>query len=124
MARVGITNHFLNTVITAFQAPDWEALLERIGEDAMLHLLMDTSIFIPLPNGCLCQLTGEPALFLAPSLNNALRDSAGVKQTKRPHKVTESVDVDDERPKKRRKLEKTASSIFLEKSIEKRRHAT
>ncbi|PPQ90795.1 hypothetical protein CVT25_012115 [Psilocybe cyanescens] len=29
MARMGITNYFLNTVITAFQAPEWETLLSR-----------------------------------------------------------------------------------------------
>lgn len=26
----------------------------------MHHLLVDTSIFVSLPNGCLCQMTGEP----------------------------------------------------------------
>jgi hypothetical protein len=30
----------------------------------MLHLLTETSIFVPLPNECLCQLTGMPLVFL------------------------------------------------------------
>lgn len=30
----------------------------------MLHLLTETSIFVPLPNECLCQLTGIPLVFL------------------------------------------------------------
>lgn len=35
----------------------------RIGADAVLHLLFKTSLFISLPNECLCQLTGEPIIF-------------------------------------------------------------
>lgn len=29
MARIGITNYFINTVVTAFQAPEWTTLLTR-----------------------------------------------------------------------------------------------
>jgi hypothetical protein len=32
----------------------------------MLHLLTKTSIFIQLPNECLCQLTGEPLIYQIP----------------------------------------------------------
>ncbi|KIK10192.1 hypothetical protein K443DRAFT_61217, partial [Laccaria amethystina LaAM-08-1] len=60
MTRVGITNFFVNTVITTLQEPQWDLLLRRIGVDAMLHLLTDTSLFLSLPNGCFCQVTGEP----------------------------------------------------------------
>jgi hypothetical protein len=31
----------------------------------MLHLLTETSIFVALPNDCLCQLTGEPIVHTA-----------------------------------------------------------
>jgi telomerase reverse transcriptase len=83
MSRIGITNHFVNTIITALQAPEWETLLQRsviqclarrilslflfyrIGIDAMYHLLTDTTIFISLPNDNLCQLTGDPILYMA-----------------------------------------------------------
>ncbi|TFY78051.1 hypothetical protein EWM64_g5960 [Hericium alpestre] len=58
--RVGVSNLFVNTNITALQCPEWERLLPRIGEDAMFHLLTETCVFVPLPNDCLCQLTGEP----------------------------------------------------------------
>ncbi|EIW57607.1 uncharacterized protein TRAVEDRAFT_106738, partial [Trametes versicolor FP-101664 SS1] len=61
-----LTNYFVNTIITALQGPTWQTLLERIGEDAMFHLLVDTSIFVPLPNGCLCQMTGEAIVNLRP----------------------------------------------------------
>ncbi|KAF8071885.1 hypothetical protein FPV67DRAFT_904108 [Lyophyllum atratum] len=32
----------------------------------MLHLLSETSIFLSLPNGCLCQMTGEPIIYSVP----------------------------------------------------------
>ncbi|KAJ7261830.1 hypothetical protein B0H12DRAFT_1013349, partial [Mycena haematopus] len=57
-------NTNVNTNITALQAPEWETLLHRIGTDAMLHLLTDTSLFVALPNNCLCQLVGEPILYI------------------------------------------------------------
>ncbi|KAJ3546316.1 hypothetical protein NMY22_g2104 [Coprinellus aureogranulatus] len=49
-----------NGVASAFQTPEWNRLLHRIGVDPIIHLLTRTSIFISLPNECLCQLTGEP----------------------------------------------------------------
>ncbi|KXN91623.1 hypothetical protein AN958_12475 [Leucoagaricus sp. SymC.cos] len=55
-----IVNISVNTIVTALLGPEWEALLRRIGVATMLHLLTETSIFISLPNGCLCQMTGEP----------------------------------------------------------------
>lgn len=36
-------------------------LLERCGDAIMLHLLKHASLFAPLPNGCLLQLSGIPA---------------------------------------------------------------
>ncbi|OBZ72156.1 Telomerase reverse transcriptase [Grifola frondosa] len=64
MSRVPLTNFFVNTIVTALQAPEWEILLQRIGEDAMFHLLVDTSIFVPLPNDCLCQVAGDSIIEL------------------------------------------------------------
>ncbi|KAF8239740.1 hypothetical protein L208DRAFT_1236556 [Tricholoma matsutake] len=66
MGRAGITNYFVNTIITALQAPEWETLLQRIGADAMLHLLTETHFFVSLPNDCLCQMTGEPVIHMVP----------------------------------------------------------
>ena len=40
--------------------------LYRVGEDVMFHLLAETSMFASLPNGCLCQLTGDPILHMRP----------------------------------------------------------
>ncbi|KAH9481585.1 Telomerase reverse transcriptase [Psilocybe cubensis] len=110
MARMGITNYFLNTVITALQAEEWENLLSRIGEDAMLHLLTETSIYVSLPNGCLCQLTGEPLINTAPPAYND--ESLPKKMTqKRLHE--NATDTHNERPAKRLKLE---SSVALPNS--------
>ncbi|KAI5892940.1 uncharacterized protein SCHCODRAFT_02458821, partial [Schizophyllum commune H4-8] len=33
----------------------------------MIHLLTDTSIFVSLPNGCLCQMSGVPVVNLRPA---------------------------------------------------------
>ena len=122
LARVGITNYFINTMITVFHAPEWETLLLRcvivdisislfqlwltfnfrIGEEAMLHLLTDTSIFISLPNGCSCQITGEPMLYLTPRAQTIARPSASA--TKKRVLDTDSAG-DEQPPKKRRRLD-------------------
>jgi hypothetical protein len=64
MNRISVTNVFVNTIITALQAPEWELLLNRIGPTAMIHMLTSTSIFVPLPNDCYCQVTGYPLIHL------------------------------------------------------------
>ncbi|KAN0092973.1 hypothetical protein V8E55_003757 [Tylopilus felleus] len=64
-SSTGIYNRFINTIVTALHGPEWELMLHRIGADAMLHLLLKTSVFISLPNECLCQLTGEPLIFVS-----------------------------------------------------------
>ncbi|KAL1738673.1 hypothetical protein HDZ31DRAFT_8702, partial [Schizophyllum fasciatum] len=61
-----LRNTFVNTIITALEGEEWETLLSRIGADAMIHLLTDTSVFVPLPNGCLCQMSGVPLVNLRP----------------------------------------------------------
>ncbi|KAG6908673.1 hypothetical protein DXG01_003687 [Tephrocybe rancida] len=66
--RLGIRNYFVNTIVTALQSPEWETLLRHIGVNPMLHLLSETSIFITLPNGCLCQMTGVPIVLLTPKM--------------------------------------------------------
>ena len=85
MERLGITNYYINTIVTTLQNPVWEVLLQRyfniiyqnyalftdilnrIGSDAMLHLLSETSLFICLPNDCYCQMTGKTIVSLTPS---------------------------------------------------------
>ncbi|KIM40519.1 hypothetical protein M413DRAFT_73071 [Hebeloma cylindrosporum] len=111
MARIGITNYFINTVVTAFQAPEWTTLLTRIGEGPMLHLLTETSIFLSLPNGCLCQLAGEPIIYLTPKIQDISNPfintpARGTEEAtgKRQRQNAETNDTDG-RPNKRRKLD-------------------
>ncbi|KAI9572043.1 hypothetical protein HD554DRAFT_2015284, partial [Boletus coccyginus] len=72
-----IYNRFINTVVTALNGPEWELTLHRIGADAMLHLLLNTSLFISLPNECLCQLTGEPLMFASLPLGSGMLHNSG-----------------------------------------------
>lgn len=37
----------------------------------MLHLLTETSVFLSLPNGCFCQVTGLPIVFITPKVQHA-----------------------------------------------------
>ena len=53
----------VSSTMNILNLPCWELLLERIGEPAMHHVLRHASIFWPLPNGSLLQLTGsQPTL--------------------------------------------------------------
>ncbi|KAL6302422.1 hypothetical protein BKA93DRAFT_736902 [Sparassis latifolia] len=84
MSRIAITNYFVNTNVTALQAPELELLFERIGEDAMFHLLTETSVFVSLPNECLCQLIGDPIIHmktpkLPPIVSGVVKDDMGVR---------------------------------------------
>jgi hypothetical protein len=107
--RSGVNNFFVNTNVTALQGSDWERLLRRfvlppvkdflfvtharhwirIGECAMFHLLTEASIFVPLPNECLCQLTGMPLVFrTSPAIglaNSALSAPENRKRKASPH---------------------------------------
>ncbi|KAF4597579.1 hypothetical protein EYR40_008041 [Pleurotus pulmonarius] len=106
--RIGVVNFFVNTMVTALQTPEWQLLLERTGVDATLHLLTDTFIFAPLPNNCMCQLTGQPLMHLIPRYREL-----GCPQTKpdpvvRPPK--RKGEEGEERQSKRRKLQRSGSS--------------
>ncbi|KAF7974772.1 hypothetical protein HWV62_11243 [Athelia sp. TMB] len=106
--RPGIENAFVNTIITALKAPEWETLLERLGIDVMLHLLTETSIFVSLPNQCLCQVTGDPLIHMIPPTPvlqrpPRLAPEAACSAEMRPAK-RKAIDHQDERPNKRMRL--------------------
>jgi hypothetical protein len=126
-----ITNFSLNTIITGLQSPEWETLLtryrlatalrdlssnssfaRRIGEDAMIHLLLDTDLFLSLPNDCLCQINGEPLIHIRPSTNNTNESST---KTKRLHEGELNL-----HPCKRRKLHQTSFVANLTPRVNKR----
>ena len=56
----------------------------------MLHLLTEANIFVPLPNECLCQLTGMPLVFLpSPTIDITNSVSSGpVPSEKRKRKAS------------------------------------
>lgn len=55
----GTEAHHMNTTTDLLKGEAWQLLLSRIGDTLMLFLLMHTSLFLPLPNGCFLQVTGE-----------------------------------------------------------------
>lgn len=42
------------------QGPEWQLLLQRIGDSLMIFLLLHCSIFLPLPNNSYLQVAGPP----------------------------------------------------------------
>ncbi|KAI8822065.1 uncharacterized protein EV422DRAFT_416045 [Fimicolochytrium jonesii] len=56
----GIENYFPNTIINILKAECWQNLLRRIGFEMMCDLLLNTTMFLCMPNGCVVQLTGIP----------------------------------------------------------------
>lgn len=93
----------VNIIISLYRIPEINTY-ESIGEDAMLHLLTETSIFVSLPNGCLCQLTGEPLINTMPPVY----DIGLSKKIGRKRINEDAPDVRSERPAKRPKLDLSA----------------
>lgn len=76
-------------------------VLVRVGVDIILHLLTQTSIFIPLPNECLCQMTGPPLIHVR--LPVQFPGVAVPQKNAEKRKATSGL---EERPQKRAKLAK------------------
>ena len=80
----------------------------------MLHLLTETSVFLSLPNGCLCQVTGVPIILITPNVQNdhtsfplQLREKNGtILNKKRSFPALNK----EERPCKHQKLENFTTS--------------
>ncbi|CAK5268459.1 unnamed protein product [Mycena citricolor] len=60
----GLYNRQVNTNVIALCSDEWETLHSRIGTDAMVHLLANSSFFFALPNDCFCQLSGTPIAYI------------------------------------------------------------
>lgn len=77
----------------------------------MLHLLTDTSLFLSLPNGCFCQVTGEPIIHMIPGISQVedgrlqnQNDIPAIVSQKRP---LPNVPGQNNKARKRRKLNPT-----------------
>lgn len=55
-----IANFYPNTLVNVLQSKFWALILKSIGDEIMLHILLECSIFQCLENGCFMQLTGPP----------------------------------------------------------------
>jgi hypothetical protein len=66
-ALEGVVALYPNTVHEALLTPAWEELLQRIGDNAMMHLLLRVAVFLPAPNSCWMQVSGTPLRLLLPS---------------------------------------------------------
>ena len=61
------------STVDIMHLPGWALLLERVGEVAMHRLLRHLTLFWPLPNDCMLQLTGpQLSQGVAPSLGPQL----------------------------------------------------
>ncbi|KAF9962271.1 hypothetical protein BGZ72_008406 [Mortierella alpina] len=104
-------NRFPNTLQDFVRSSLWEILLQRSGDEAMLYLLTNTSMFVALPNNCYCQITG-PAISEQDIANWPIYRP---QQSIRKHLVAiegdalvaqdaEKMEIDNTRPKKKQKI--------------------
>lgn len=70
----------------------------------VLHLLVNTSVFVSLPNGCLCQMTGESFVVPPKALDIAVAE-ATKKLLKRRRLICSSENSEDVPASKRQKRE-------------------
>jgi hypothetical protein len=86
----------------------------------MLHLLTETSVFLSLPNGCLCQVTGVPIVFITPNVQNdhssfplqPYEKSGTISDKKRSFPALDK----EERPRKHQKLTSIRSGVKSSKT--------
>ncbi|KAM8967022.1 telomerase reverse transcriptase [Pelodytes ibericus] len=78
MFAANICSFFPNpTTVTVSTSILWETLLSRVGDDVMMHLLENCSLFMLVPPSCCYQISGKPVYNL---LNNAHHFPELVKQ--------------------------------------------
>ncbi|XP_065897051.1 telomerase reverse transcriptase-like isoform X2 [Dysidea avara] len=62
-----IESYYPNTISTYVNGQLWQKLLTRIGDDMMIYLLQNCSLFVKLDHGCFLQVTGPPIGNLFPT---------------------------------------------------------
>ena len=81
----------------------------------MLHLLTEVSVFVSLPNQCLCQVTGEPLIHVVPPNSGIMFQKQEAQevhaQTNPATKRKMSGRHQDERPTKRLRTYESVSSV-------------
>ncbi|KAJ2064287.1 Telomerase reverse transcriptase [Coemansia sp. S146] len=96
----GVVNTYVNSSVVELGKRRWSVLLDRTGTEAMVHLLLHASVFLPLHNGSYNQISGTPLANLpmpqttpivVPAIN-ALRNPATMRGTKRRHQDSSAAD--------------------------------
>lgn len=75
---IEVVSKFPNSQVNTLKGPLWSRLLQIIEQDAMLHLLLETSLFIPLGDPVrqnYFQLSGTSAGHSGPSEHPEVWDS-------------------------------------------------
>ncbi|KAF9818550.1 hypothetical protein IEO21_02655 [Rhodonia placenta] len=91
----------------------------------MFHLFTETSVFVPLPNECLCQMIGEPIIHLKPppivNFSHALQEHDSTHQDVCPSprgvKQKPPTLATDDRPSKRLKTQQISPAESFASSI-------
>ena len=64
---VGIQNNYPNTIVSYLRTTRaWQVLHQRIGDDLMIHLLQNVSMFVKVNSKCYFQVAGYPISRLSP----------------------------------------------------------
>ena len=64
---IGIQNSYPNTIVSYLRTTRaWQVLHERIGDDLMIHLLQNVSMFVKVNAKCYFQVAGYPISRLSP----------------------------------------------------------
>jgi hypothetical protein len=74
-----IVNFYPNTLVNILQTSGWKNVLNEIGDELMLHMLLNCSIFKSLKNGCFMQITGPPLSSIANELQKRKKMSSKIK---------------------------------------------
>ena len=78
---VGIQNSYPNTVVSYLRtARAWQLLHKRIGDDLMIYLLQNLSVFVKV-NSCFFQVAGYPITRLSPITSKDVFPSLSVRKT-------------------------------------------
>ena len=64
---IGIQNSYPNTIVSYLRLKrEWQMLHERVGDDLMIHLLQNVSMFVKVNAKCYFQVAGYPISRLSP----------------------------------------------------------
>ncbi|KAL7424993.1 Telomerase reverse transcriptase [Cryptotrichosporon argae] len=111
--RPGLNSADVSSVCIALREVEWRLLRARIGNAAFSHLLLTTSIFVPLANNSYLQLAG-PAIHDMPQLTSGCVDDAALGQASVTRKrKREAPDACASKRSKLGKARKTAAEVVL-----------